>query len=70
MPRIQVLLDQKGKVLGTAEAQDAVGQGAPVARLVPRDDQTVVEVSVSDAEARLDATSLLKTLKSKSLRTG
>lgn len=69
MPRIQVLLDEKGDVLGTAEeTQQAAGGGAPVARLVPRADQTVVEVSVSDADARLDAASLLKKLQAKKLR--
>lgn len=68
MPRIQVLLDEKGNVLGTAEeAQQEAGSGAPVARLVPREEQNMVEVSVTDTEARLDAGTLLKTLTAKKL---
>ncbi|MFT4165770.1 MAG: hypothetical protein QM650_11065 [Microlunatus sp.] len=69
MPRIQVLLDESGDVIGTAEeTQQATGDGAPTARLVPRADQTVAELTVSDTEARLDATELLKTLQAKKLR--
>lgn len=68
MPRIQVLLDESGDVVGTAEeSQQATGDGAPAARLVPRNGQTVTEVNVSDAEAHLDATELLKTLQTKKL---
>ena len=69
MPRILVLIDHKGTVLGTAEqGRQTTDDRAPVARLVPRDDQKVVEVNLTDAEARLDAASLLKALKSKKLR--
>jgi hypothetical protein len=66
MPRILVLIDHKGTVLGTAaQGHHAADDRAPVARLVPRDGQKVVEVTVTDAEARLDAASLLKALKTK-----
>jgi hypothetical protein len=68
MPKIKVLLDRRGRVLGTAEpATHRSDSRAPAARLVPREDQTMVEVSVTDAEARLDAASLLKVLKGKKL---
>ena len=70
MPRILVLIDHKGTVLGTAaqEGHHATDDRAPVARLVPREGQKVVEVTVTDAEARLDAAALLKALKTKKLR--
>jgi hypothetical protein len=66
MPKIQVLLDRRGKVLGTAQHGTHKTDGrTPVASLVPRDDQKMIEVNVTDAEARLDATSLMKVLKNK-----
>jgi hypothetical protein len=69
MPRIQVLLDRKGTVLGTAQpAPQTNDDRVPVASLVPGEDQQVIEVTVTDAEARLDADSLLKSLKAKKLR--
>ena len=61
MPTMHVLLDDSGHVLGTAEHRAGSGD-APSATLVARPGQKVVEVNVSDDEARLDAPALLKAL--------
>ena len=61
MPTMHVLMDDEGKILGTAEHRTG-SSDAPSATLVARSGQKVVEVSVSDAEARLDAPALLSAL--------
>lgn len=67
MSAIQVLLDEKGTILGTASPAATAAGDAPKATLVARPGQQVVEVTLTDAEARLDADKLMTTLHSKHL---
>ncbi|MGV1007534.1 MAG: hypothetical protein ACOYBY_02865 [Dermatophilaceae bacterium] len=61
MPTMHVLMDEQGRILGTAE-QRTGSERAPSARLVARPGQAVVEMDVSDEEARLAAPALLDAL--------
>ncbi|KYH45025.1 hypothetical protein [Branchiibius sp. NY16-3462-2] len=66
MPKIQILIDAQGAVLGTATNGPAT-DGGPQAQLVAADGQRIVETNLTDAQARLDAPALLKVLSSKHL---
>jgi hypothetical protein len=60
MPILKVLIDEKDDVIGTAQADaDARGPGAPAGvSLVARPGQRVIEVTVDERVARLDAENL------------
>ena len=67
MNAIQVLIDEKGTILGTASPAAAPAGDGPKATLVTRPGQQIIEVTLTDAEARLDADKLITTLHSKHL---
>ncbi|PWJ27318.1 hypothetical protein ATK17_3509 [Branchiibius hedensis] len=66
MPKIQILLDAQGAVLGTASS-GAATDGGPVAQLVAAEGQRIVEATLTDAQARLAAPALLKVLSAQRL---
>jgi hypothetical protein len=67
MAIMHVLLDEKGTILGTALAQ-ASGKGAPSSSgFLARKGQRVVQVTIDDKVASLDAAALHKTVKTKLL---
>ena len=69
MPVVKVLLDSKGKVLGTAQDVAEPKDNAPSAVLMAGRGQQVLEVNLTAAEARLDAEALHSTLARKRLGT-
>ena len=67
MPSLKVLLDAKGKVVGTAQDHvDATGSG-PQAGVIAGKGQRLIDINVPISVARLDATALHKTITSKHL---
>jgi hypothetical protein len=69
MPLMHVLLDEQGEVIGTALAQ-SVGAGAEVSGgFLARPNQKVVQVTIDDEVASLDAASLHRTIKERFLAT-
>jgi hypothetical protein len=58
MPVVKVLLDSKGKVMGTAQDVPQPSGSAPRATLIAGTGQQIVEVNLTAAEARLDAEQL------------
>ena len=67
MPVVKVLLDSKGKILGTAHDVAKPADDAPSAVLMAGPGQQVVEVNLSAAEARMDAKGLHTALARKKL---
>jgi hypothetical protein len=65
MAVLNVLVDAKGKVAGTAQVDDAAPEGAPKATLVPGEGQRVVTVTVADDAIRLDPSALHELLEKK-----
>jgi hypothetical protein len=67
MPALKVLLDAKGKIVGTAEVDARPNGDGPQATLVAGKGQRLVEVTVPTEVARLDATALHKAVAAKHL---
>ncbi len=60
MPALKVLLDAKGKIVGTAEVAARAVDDGPQATLVAGKGQRLVEVTVPAEVARLEAGALHK----------
>jgi hypothetical protein len=67
MSVVQVLVDDKGNVLGTARLDAKVTGSGPRPTLVARAGQRLVEVKLGPGEARLAADDLHRVLKAKHL---
>jgi hypothetical protein len=69
MPKLHILVDEKGDVLGTLRAEEAGGGlGAPSAGFRARPGQRLVEVHVDESVAGLEPAELHKRLKAQHLK--
>jgi hypothetical protein len=65
MAVLNVLVDARGRVAGTAQVDDPAPAGGPTATLVPREGQRVVTLTVADDAVRLDPSALHELLEKK-----
>jgi hypothetical protein len=67
MPALKVLLDAKGKIIGTAEVDARPDNDGPQATLVAGKGQRLVEVTVPTEVSRLEAGALHKAVAARHL---
>jgi hypothetical protein len=69
MPKIHVLIDKHGEVLGTFQLREkGTGRGMPSAGLRAQPDQRLVELEVDEKLATLEAGELHKQIKERHLK--